>query len=190
MTSSSNSAGVLRTRTHRFILCGLFAALTAICSVIALPLPFTPVPVALNMLAVYMAGGLIGAKYGALSQVVYLLLGAAGLPVFAGFKSGVGVLAGPTGGYIIGYIAAAFIVGVLCGRLKGSGLRAMIALAASMLLGLLACYALGTAWFMYVTNTPLPAALGMCVFPFIPGDALKIAAAALLCARLRGFVYR
>jgi biotin transport system substrate-specific component len=168
----------------------MFAALTAICAVIALPLPFTPVPVALNMLAVYMAGGILGAKYGALSQVVYLLLGAVGLPVFAGFKAGVGVLAGPTGGYIIGYIAAAFIVGVLCGRLKGSGLRATAALAAAMVLGLLACYAIGTAWFMYVMNTPFLAALGMCVFPFIPGDALKIAAAAFLCVKLRGFVSR
>jgi biotin transport system substrate-specific component len=74
--------------------------------------------------------------------------------------------------------------------LKGKGIRTMIALAASMVLGMFACYALGTAWFMYLTNTPPLAALGMCVFPFIPGDALKIVVAAFLCGRLRGFVAR
>jgi biotin transport system substrate-specific component len=69
-------------------------------------------------------------------------------------------------------------------------MRAAIVLALSMVWGMLACYALGTAWFMYLTNTPLWASLGMCVFPFIPGDALKILIASLLCARLRGFVAR
>ncbi|MDR2088979.1 MAG: biotin transporter BioY [Clostridiales Family XIII bacterium] len=190
MSNSSNSAGILRTRTHLFILCGMFAALTAICAQIALPLPFTPVPVTFGPLAVFMAGGILGARFGALSQVVYILMGAVGLPVFAGFRAGVGVLAGPTGGYIVGYIAAACVVGLLCGRLKSSGMRAAIVLAASMLVGHLACYALGTLWFMYLTNTPLLASLGMCVFPFIPGDALKILIASLLCARLRGFVAR
>jgi biotin transport system substrate-specific component len=172
------------------ILCGVFAALTSICAVIAIPLPFSPVPVSLGTLAAFLAGGILGAKFGAVSQIVYILLGTAGLPVFAGFRAGVGVLAGPTGGYIVGYIAIACVVGLLCGRLKGSGIRAGAVLALSMVLGTLACYALGTAWFMYVTNTPLLASLGMCVFPFIPGDAIKIVAASLLCARLRGFVPR
>jgi biotin transport system substrate-specific component len=190
MSNANGSASALHTRMQLFILCGLFAALTAVCAVIALPLPFTPVPVTLGPLAVFMAGGILGAKFGALSQVVYILLGAAGLPVFVGFRAGVGVLAGPTGGYIVGYIAAACIVGLLCGRLKGTGVRATIVLAASMIAGLCACYALGTVWFVYLTNTPFWASLGLCVFPFIPGDALKIIAAAFLCARLRGFVAR
>jgi biotin transport system substrate-specific component len=144
-------------------------------------------------MAVFMSGGILGAKFGAVSQVVYILLGAVGLPVFAGFRAGASVLVGPTGGYILGYVATAFIVGLICKRLKNSrprSLRGAIVLAVSMALGILACYAIGTAWFMYSTNTPFLAALGMCVFPFIPGDALKIAAAALLCERLRGFVLR
>jgi biotin transport system substrate-specific component len=141
-------------------------------------------------LAVFMAGGILGAKYGALSQVVYILLGAVGLPVFAGFRAGVSVLAGPTGGYILGYVAAACVIGLLCGRVKRSGILGTVILAASMILGILVCYALGTAWFMYATNTPLLAALGMCVFPFLIGDALKIVAASFLCDRLRGFVSR
>ncbi|MDR2355080.1 MAG: biotin transporter BioY [Clostridiales Family XIII bacterium] len=190
MSNANDSAGALHTRTHLFILCGLFAALTAVCAVISLPLPFTPVPVSLATLAVLLAGGILGAKFGALSQVVYILLGAIGLPVFAGFTAGVGILAGPTGGYIVGYIAAASVVGLLCGRLKGAGIRAMAVLAGAMVLGMCACYALGTAWFMYLTNTPLLAALGLCVFPFIPGDLFKIVVAAFLCGRLRGFVSR
>jgi biotin transport system substrate-specific component len=119
-------------------------------------------------------------------------LGAIGVPVFAGFTAGVGILAGPTGGYIIGYVAGAFVIGLICDRLKNSvsGVRALAVLTGAMILGILACYALGTAWFMYLTNTPLLAALGMCVFPFIPGDALKIIAAVFLCSRLRGFVAR
>jgi biotin transport system substrate-specific component len=187
-----NSTETINSKTHLYILCGIFAALTAVCSVISLPLPFTPVPVSLGTLAVFMAGGILGAKFGAVSQVVYILLGAVGLPVFAGFRAGASVLVGPTGGYILGYAATAFIVGLICTRLKNSrpGLRGAAVLAVSMALGILACYAIGTAWFIYSTNTPFLAALGMCVFPFIPGDALKIAAAAILCERLRGFVSR
>lgn len=190
MSNSNNHTGVLYTRTHLCILCGLFAALTSVCAVISLPLPFSPVPVSLATLAVFMAGGILGAKFGALSQVVYILLGAVGLPVFAGFTAGVGKLVGPTGGYIVGYVAAACVIGLLCGRLKRSGALGTALLAGSMVLGLAVCYALGTAWFMYSTNTPLLAALGMCVFPFLIGDALKIVAAAFLCDRLRGFVTR
>jgi biotin transport system substrate-specific component len=190
MSNASNSAGVLHTRTRLFILCGLFAALSSVCAVISLPLPFTPVPVSLATLGAFLAGGILGPKFGALSQVVYILLGAIGLPVFAGFTAGVGILAGPTGGYIAGYIAIACVAGLPVGRIKGAGVRAVAVLAAFMVLGMCACYALGTLWFMYLTNTPLLAALGMCVFPFIPGDALKIAAAAFLCGKLRGFVSR
>ena len=95
------------------ILCGLFAAITAVCSFITIPLGFTPVPINLGTLAVFLTGGILGKKYGTISMTVYVLLGAAGVPVFAGFRAGISVLAGPTGGYIIGYIVAVFIIGVL-----------------------------------------------------------------------------
>jgi biotin transport system substrate-specific component len=190
MPASNNSAGALRTRTQLLILCGVFAALTSVCAVISLPLPFTPVPVSLATLAVLMSGGILGAKYGALSQLVYILLGAVGLPVFSGFTAGFSILVGPTGGYIAGYAVAACIVGLLCDGLKNTGVFGAAVLAGAMVLGMAACCAVGTAWFTHATNTPLIAALGMCVFPFIPGDALKIAAATFLCGRLRGFVTR
>ncbi len=179
------------------ILCGLFAAITAVCSFITIPLGFTPVPINLGTLAVSLTGGILGKKYGTISMTVYVLLGAAGVPVFAGFRAGISVLAGPTGGYIIGYIAAVFIIGVLAdvlvnrsaaGRQTASGSRAVretLLYALVMLIGLLICYAFGTAWFMISTGTGLWAAMLSCVIPFLPGDALKIIVAAILVKKLR-----
>ena len=178
-------------RTTYLILCALFAALTAVCSYISIPLGFTPVPVNLATLAVFLAGGLLGKKYGAVSLAVYTLVGAAGIPVFAGFRGGVSVLAGPTGGYIIGYIAAAFLLGLLTELWLGerhSRWQELILLILSMIAGLGACYLLGTAWFMISTHTGLWASLIACVFPFLPGDALKIAAGSLLVQRLRHLI--
>lgn len=180
------------TKTSYMALCGLFAALMAICSLISIPLGFTPVPVNLATLGVFLAGGLLGKKYGTISIAVYVLLGAVGVPVFAGFRGGLSVLVGPTGGYIIGYIAAAFLVGLLtellvpkAGRSAG---REILACIIAMIIGLFACYLLGTLWFMISTHTGVWAALVSCVFPFLPGDALKIAAGAILTQKLRRLV--
>lgn len=172
-------------KTTLMILCGVFAAITAICSVITIPLGFTPVPVNLGTLAVFLTGGLLGKKYGTVSIIVYVLVGAAGLPVFSGFRGGTGVLAGPTGGYIIGYIAAAAIIGLLAEKAAARYGEKIAVYAVSMTTGLLVCYAFGTAWFMVSTGTPLWSSLVACVFPFLPGDALKILTASILTARLR-----
>lgn len=175
-------------KTTYMALCGLFAALTAVCTYISIPLGFTPVPVNLATLAVFLAGGLLGRKYGTIALAVYALLGAVGVPVFSGFRGGLGVLVGPTGGYIIGYIAAAFLVGLLTEMLltdKRSRVAELAICAVSMIAGLAACYLLGTIWFMISTHTGAAAALVSCVIPFLPGDALKIAAASLLVQRLR-----
>ena len=182
-------------KTTYMALCGLFAALMAICSFISIPLGFTPVPVNLGTLGVFLAGGLLGKKYGTVSIAVYVLLGAVGVPVFAGFRGGLSVLAGPTGGYIVGYIVAAFIIGLLTELLltendetkpaASSRIREILACAAAMIIGLLACYFLGTLWFIISTHTGPWASLVLCVFPFLPGDALKVAAGALLVQRLR-----
>ena len=173
------------------VLCGLFAALMAICALIVIPLGFTPIPVSLGTLGVFLTGGLLGKKYGTISMTVYVLLGAAGIPIFAGFRGGLGVLVGPTGGYILGYIAAVFIIGLLIEKLipkaeaKRSRAQELAVYAAAMIIGLAVCYALGTLWFMVSTHTGVWAALVSCVFPFLTGDALKIAAGALLTQRLR-----
>lgn len=183
--------------TTLMILCGLFAAITAICSFITIPLGFTPIPINLGTLAVFLTGGILGKKYGTISMVVYVFLGAAGVPVFAGFRGGIAVLAGPTGGYIIGYIAAVLIIGIFADMLAKSStayspksihfnyIKQTVLYGLAMTAGLAICYAFGTAWFMVSTGTDLWAALISCVFPFLPGDAVKIIAAAVLVKKLR-----
>ena len=170
--------------TKRMILYALFAALTAVCSMISIPLPFTPVPINLATLSVFLAGGLLGSKGGAISQLVYVFLGAIGLPVFAQFTGGFGILTGPTGGYIIGYVAGAWLTGFVIEKLGQGFYKNIIAMVA----GIAICYTLGTLWFMYSTSTGLVAALVMCVIPFLIGDAIKIVAGAVLVKRLHKFI--
>lgn len=194
-------------RTRLLILSALFAALTAVGSWISIPLPFSPVPINLATLSVFLAGGLLGPAGGAASQAVFVALGAVGLPVFHSFTGGVGILAGPTGGYLIGYIAAAWIAGTgfAAGRAQidpaagAASTKPAAAVnkkpplyrgAAVLAVALLACYSLGTLWFMVSTGTGLAAALLLCVVPFLPGDAVKIAAALLLIRKLAPIVRR
>ena len=154
-------------KTRYLTSAALLAALTAVLSQLAIPLPGL-VPVSLATFAVLLSGALLGPKWGTV-----------GAPVFAGMRGGPGVLAGPTGGYLIGYAVAAFLVGLL---LTLRPARWMLPL--SMLAGALAYYALGTAWYMLSTGNGLMGALSACVLPFLPGDALKIAAASLVAARI------
>ena len=100
-----------KTNLYAYLLCALFAALAAICSQIMVPLPFTPVPINLALLAVWVCGGVLGPKKGAIAMLVYILLGVIGVPVFAGLQGGIGVLAGPTGGFIIGYVPSVIVYG-------------------------------------------------------------------------------
>lgn len=159
--------------------CALFAALTAVLSQFSIPIG--PVPINLATFSVVLAGTVLGAQYGAISQSVYVLLGAVGLPVFAGFKGGIHAIVGPTGGYILGYIAAAWLAGFIGKRI---GVK-IIGLILSMAAGIAVCYLLGTAWFMAVTHTGLWASLSLCVFPFLIGDAAKIAVAAAIAPQLK-----
>ncbi|MEL7657123.1 MAG: biotin transporter BioY [Bacillota bacterium] len=171
-------------KTKKLILYALFAALTAVCSMISIPLPFTPVPINLATLSVFLAGGILGSKGGAISQTVYVFLGAIGLPVFHSFTGGLGILTGPTGGYIIGYIAAAWLTGFMVEKLGNGFYKNII----SMIVGLAACYALGTAWFMYLTGNGLAASLMACAVPFLPGDGIKIVIGSILVKKLRPLV--
>lgn len=167
--------------TKSMLLCALFAAMTAVLSQIVLLLPFTPVPVNLATLAVLLGGAVLGAKRGLLSQLIYVLLGAIGLPVFSKMAGGFMVLAGPTGGYLLGYIFAAGLTGLLVDKLPQKPFFPPIA----MLCGLAVCYLFGTAWYVFLTNSAIPQALLLCVVPFLPGDAFKILVAALLTPKLR-----
>ncbi len=165
--------------TLQLVFCALFAALTAVMSQFSIPIG--PVPINLATLSVFIAGAVLGAKYGALSQLVYVLLGAVGLPVFSNFSGGVGVIVGPTGGYILGYIAAAWLVGLLSEHFGGN----VLVLVISMVAGLLLCYLMGTVWFITVTKKDVWVSLTLCVFPFLIGDAVKIAAAIAVVPQLK-----
>ena len=167
--------------TKKMILCAFFAALTAIFSQITLPLPFTPVPINLATLSVLMAGALLGAKAGAVSQLIYLLAGAVGLPVFSRFSGGLSVLVGPTGGYLIGYLFAALVAGARCKKTN----RHKITTIFTMIFAMVICYLFGTMWYILSTHTPLSAALTTCVLPFLAGDAIKIIIALVLIPSLR-----
>lgn len=171
------------------ILTALFAALTAVCAWISIPLPFTPVPVILATMVTTLAGGLLGWKYGSVSMIVYLLLGAVGAPVFHNFTGGLGILTGPTGGYLVGYITSALICGILLDVICRKKLT-WWGIAISGIVGLASCYALGTAWFMISTGTGLAASMVSCVIPFLPGDVLKTILAVILILKLRPIVYK
>lgn len=156
----------------------MFAALIAVCSLLSIPVG--EVPVTLQTFAVCLSAAMLGWKRGTLSVLIYILLGAVGIPIFAGMKGGFGVLAGPTGGYIVGFLLTALIIGVTADK---SGRRAL-PLTLSMILGVLACYAVGTVWFMVVTKMHIGESLMLCVVPFLIPDAVKLAAAVLLTDRL------
>jgi biotin transport system substrate-specific component len=158
----------------------MFGALTAVGAFIMVPLP--PVPVTMQTLFVYMAGALLGGYLGALSQVVYILLGVIGLPVFAGGKGGAGVLLGPTGGYLIGFVIGAFVIGRLTSLRHRPGLIWMMG---SMIAGMAVVYAMGVAQLMIVAKLDLAKAIAIGLLPPLPGDLAKIVAAALICRKLR-----
>ncbi len=162
------------------------AALIAICSWISIP---AAVPFTLQTFAVFCVLGLLGGKRGTISILVYILLGAIGLPVFTGFNAGLGALLGTTGGYILGFVFIGLIYW-LAEKLFGTKLWVRVT---AMLLGLLICYAFGTAWFMflYARRTgpiALGTALGWCVFPFLIPDLVKMCLAVMLSGRLRKVV--
>jgi|Deesub1362A_J573_1020465.scaffolds.fasta_scaffold02332_7 biotin transport system substrate-specific component len=143
----------------------LFAALTAVGAFISIPLG--PVPFTLQVLFVLLSGAILGAFLGALSQVVYLLLGVIGLPVFAGGTSGIGHLFGPTGGYLFGFVFASFLVGLLS---KSEGFWVKFF---SMLLGILVIHFLGVLQLSFVAGMSFKKALLVGSLPFFPFDTFK-----------------
>ena len=161
-------------------------ALIAVCSWISVPLP---VPITLQTFAICLITAVLGLRLGLWAVVVYILLGAAGLPVFSGFRSGIGTLLGTTGGYIIGFVFTALAVGL---GVKRFGRKPPL-LAFFMAIGILLCYAFGTAWFVLVYTRTSGAigvltALSLCVFPYLLPDAVKILLAVSLTGRLHSLL--
>ena len=165
--------------TKDLVLTALFAALTAVLAQIQLPIG--PVPFNLAVFGAFLAGMLLEPAWAAASMGVYMLLGAVGIPVFAGFMGGPAVLLGKTGGYVIGYIFIALATALAVKRSVK-----LPVIGAAMLAGLLICYGFGTAWFMAVTGADLVSALGWCVLPSIVPDVCKGVLACVLGRLLAG----
>ena len=153
--------------TKTLTLVAVLTAVLCICGPLAVPIG--PVPISLTSGVLMLIALLLGAGRSTLCCAVYLLLGLVGLPVFSSFRAGMSVLAGPTGGYLVGFLPMTALGGYFCARTDKRTLQAAALVAATALL-----YVLGTAWFVYQTGKTLPVALGACVLPFLPGDALKI----------------
>ena len=152
------------------------AAMLVICSWISLPVG--DIAFTLQTFGVFLALGLLGGKWGSVSILIYLMLGAVGLPVFSGFRGGIGMLAGVTGGYLWGFLVSGLLYWVLekFGRLP------------AMIVGMLGCYAAGSLWFCFYTGGGLGFVLMRCVIPFLIPDGIKIALALTLSRRLAKYL--
>ena len=162
----------------------LLAALTAVGAYIAIPIG--PVPIVLQNLFVYLTGLLLGSRWGMMGIAAYLLAGAVGLPVFAGGKGGIGHLVGPTGGYLLGFLPAVAIIGIVTEKTEGKilfGIAALIAATAVI-------YACGITWLSIVTGMTVVQSLLVGMVPFLIGDAVKIAAALFIARSLRPIVQK
>ncbi len=157
-----------------------FILATALGAYVRIPVHGSPVPITLQTFFVIMAGAVLGKRLGLYSQIGYLLAGASGLPLFQGAASGVSYLMGPTGGYLIGFVACAFTVGFIMDSVK-PGIAAMIAVFA---LGVLIIYASGILWLVYAYKMDLTSAIVAGALPFIPADAAKIAIASALYSKI------
>lgn len=169
--------------THRNLQMTVYAALFSalIAAGAYLSIPVGPVPIVLQNLFVMLAGLLLGSGWGLAAVSVYLLAGALGLPVFAGGTGGIGRFFGPTGGYLFGFLPAVCLIGTIAERGEGRAMRDVLA----MVFGSLTVYALGVPWLKLMTGMPWDKAVAVGMWPFLPGDALKIAAAVPVARALR-----
>ncbi|MGL5149922.1 MAG: biotin transporter BioY [Clostridium sp.] len=167
-------------KTRDIVICGLFAALIGILAQISIPMP-AGVPLTMQTLAVSLAGVILGSKKGFVATAIYVLMGAIGLPVFAGFSGGFGIVMGATGGFIISFPLMAFIIGLISERVKeNKSVKGQVIIFIGMMIGAIINYAIGMGQFMIVTNSSLLQAFTACVAPFIITGVLKGAIATVM----------
>ena len=167
----------------RIIGCSIFVILTAIGAYIRIPLFFTPVPITLQTFVVLLSGAVLGKRLGSVSQIAYISLGAFGLPVFQGYGYGISHIFGPTGGYLFGFIAASYIAGYL---LKDRNTeKSMTKIFLTMITALTVIYFFGVAWLKLFLGTSLSSALILGLYPFIPGEVVKVMAASYIYKGLK-----
>ncbi len=171
-------------KTKDMTIVAVLAAFICVCAPWAIPVG--PIPITLATFAVYVVSSTTNWKYGVFSVLLYVLIGAVGLPVFSGFGGGIGKITGVTGGFLIGYIPCSIVTGLVIDRFP----HAKWAYPAGMALGTVLCYAFGLAWFIFLTGNTLYSSFLVCVVPFLPGDAIKIAVASLAAYPLRKKLFR
>ena len=164
------------------VFASLLAALMATGAYLSIPVG--PVPIVLQNMFVFLAGLLLGSRWGLASVAVYLLAGICGLPVFAGGMGGIGRIIGPTGGYLVGYLPAVFIIGYISEKSAGRIVYDILA----MICGTAVLYACGVTWLKVLTGMTLSKTLVAGMYPFLIGDALKIVAAAVITGALRPII--
>jgi len=158
-------------KTKKLVLVAMFAAMIAVTAQISVPIGIVPINMA--HVGIFMSAGLLGPKLGTLSVLIYILLGIIGAPVFSGFRGGLAVVLGPTGGFILGYLLCSLVTGLVKWPLIG------------MTVGLVVNYFIGIPWLMFVTSMDLGTAMTVSVIPFLLGDTIKIILSAILVKRLK-----
>lgn len=181
-TSGAVAVDNQKIRTKQMVLIALMTAVTCVLGPLSIPLPFSPVPISLTNFAIFLAIFVLGMKNGTISFIIYLLLGAVGVPVFSSFRGGLQVLAGPTGGYLIGFIFLALIMGFALDHFD----RKLVPTIIGMIIGMAVCYAFGTVWLAKLLSLSFKEGLMMGVIPYLPGDAAKIIIAAIVGPKLYG----
>ena len=181
-TSGTVAVDNQKIRTKQMVLIALMTAVTCVLGPLSIPLPFSPVPISLTNFAIFLAIFVLGMKNGTISFIIYLLLGAVGVRVFSSFRGGLQVLAGPTGGYLIGFIFLALIMGFALDHFD----RKLVPTIIGMIIGMVVCYAFGTVWLAKLLSLSFKEGLMMGVIPYLPGDAAKIIIAAIVGPKLYG----
>ena len=181
-TSGTVAVDNQKIRTKQMVLIALMTAVTCVLGPLSIPLPFSPVPISLTNFAIFLAIFILGMKNGTISFIIYLLLGAVGVPVFSSFRGGLQVLAGPTGGYLIGFIFLALIMGFALDHFG----RKLVPTIIGMIIGMAVCYAFGTVWLAKLLSLSFKEGLMMGVIPYLAGDAAKIIIAAIVGPKLYG----
>ncbi len=166
------------------ILISLFAALTAVGAFVSIPIGL--VPISLQNLFTFLSGMVLGSKLGTFSQLIYILLGVVGLPVFSGFRGGFGVLLGPTGGFLTGFVISTYVVGKIIEKMEDVRTWSYFIVG---LVGIIIIYACGVTQLLIVTEIGLKEAVLVGIIPFLPGDFLKLITASLLAIRIKSVVY-
>ncbi len=169
--------------TRQMILVSLFAALTAVGAFVTIPIGM--VPISMQNMFTILSGMVLGGKLGAFSQLIYIFVGTVGLPVFSGFRAGPGVLLGPTGGFLIGFVLSSYIVGMLIENIKNMNVYVYLSIG---ILGMIIIYLTGVTQLILFAKIGIKDAVMVGIVPFLPGDCLKVITATFLAVRIKSVV--